>query len=253
MIIDAPQNTDIPALCALWKDTFGDTDDFLKDFFSTAFSPKRALCAREDGSIVGMLYWFDCIYEQKRIAYLYAVATHRDYRNRGICNALMDTAHLILQKNGYAGVILVPAEEHLFSFYKRMGYTTCAHNSILSTTATDEPIEMHPLSSAEYAALRPHFLPKQSVLQEGENLLFLERLADFWVGDGILLAVRKDTDSLFGLELLGDLSLAPHIARTLGFKTAEFRTVGQDTPFAMFRSLEDSPLSLPSYFAFAFD
>ena len=85
MIIDAPQNTDIPALCALWKDAFGDTDDFLKDFFSTAFSPKRALCAREDGRIVGMLYWFDCIYEKKRIAYLYAIATHKDFRKRGIC------------------------------------------------------------------------------------------------------------------------------------------------------------------------
>ena len=253
MIIDAPQNTDIPALCALWKDAFGDTDDFLKDFFSTAFSPKRALCAREDGKVVGMLYWFDCIYEKKRIAYLYAIATHKDFRKRGICNALMETVHLLLQKSGYMGAILVPAKEHLFSFYRRMGYTVCAHNSMLRTTAADAPIELRPLSSAGYAALRPHFLPTQSVLQEGENLLFLETLADFWAGDGILLAVRKDTESLFGLELLGDLSLAPRIARTFGFKTAEFRTVGQDTPFAMFRSLEAPPLLLPAYFAFAFD
>lgn len=253
MIIDAPQNTDIPELCALWKDTFGDTDAFLENFFSTAFSPKRSLCARKEGNIVGMLYWFDCIYEGKQIAYLYAVATHKAYRGRGICHALMEKVHLILKQSGYAGVILVPAEAHLFAFYERMGYTVCAHNSTLHSTAAGESLEMRSLSAAEYAELRRLFLPKQSVLQARENLPFLEKLADFWIGDGFMLAARKDEESLSGLELLGDVALAPRITRTLGFKTAEFRIVGQNTPFAMFHPLENFSLPLPVYFAFAFD
>lgn len=200
-----------------------------------------------------MLYWFDCIYESQKIAYLYAVATHKDYRNRGICRALMENAHLLLQKSGYAGVILVPAEEHLFPFYERMGYTTCAYNSILRTTAAGEPIEMHPLTPLEYAALRPQFLPTQSVLQQGENLLLLDTLADLWMADGALLAVRKDEKALLGLELLGDVTLAPRLVRTLGFSAAEFRTVGQDLPFAMFYPLGNFKLPPPAYFAFAFD
>jgi predicted N-acetyltransferase YhbS len=253
MIIKAPQVSNIPALRALWKDAFGDTDTVLDAFFQTAFSQKRSLCAIIEDEIVGMLYWFDCTYSNQKIAYLYAVATHKAYRGRGICHSLMDAAHQLLKERGYAGVILVPEEPHLFSFYERIGYTICAHNSIFHTTAAGEPMEIRSISPAEYAALRKRFLPKQSVLQEGENLLFLETLADFWMGDGILFAVRKDTESLFGLELLGDVTLAPRITRTLGFKVAEFRTVGQNAPFAMFRSLSDLPLPLPTYFAFAFD
>ena len=40
MIIKAPQVSNIPALRALWKDAFGDTDTVLDAFFQTAFSQK---------------------------------------------------------------------------------------------------------------------------------------------------------------------------------------------------------------------
>ena len=253
MIIDAPTHADIPALCSLWKDTFGDTDAFLKDFFSTAFSSERSLCARIDGKIVGMLYWFDCSCEGKKIAYLYAVATHSAYRGRGICHALMEEAHHLLQSRGYAGVILVPAEDHLFDFYARMGYTVCSYNSTLECKADGQHLEMRPISSAEYAELRLRFLPHQSVLQEGENIAFLQTLASFWAGENFLLATRKDRDTLFGLELLGDVTLSPRITHTLGFDEGKFRIIGQDEPFAMFRPLGEAILSLPTYFAFAFD
>ncbi len=253
MIIDTPQRSDIPDLRTLWKQAFGDTDVFLDTFFATAFSPDRSLCAREDGKIVGMLYWFDCIYEGKRIAYLYAVATHKSYRGRGICHALMNATHLLLQERGYAGVILVPAEAHLFDFYARIGYTVSSYNSTLECSAEGDSLEMHSISAAEYAARRSRFLPHQGVLQEGENLAFLQSLVTFWAGDGFLLAVRKDVEELFGLELLGNTALAPRIAHTLGFRTGKFRIVGQDAPFAMFRWLTDDSIPSPAYFAFAFD
>ncbi len=253
MIIDAPRQTDIPALRALWKRVFGDTDAFLDNFFATAFSPDRALLARIDGEIVGMLYWFNCEYNEQKIAYLYAVATHEAYRGRGICHSLMDAAHQLLQSRGYAGVILVPAEDPLFDFYTRMGYTVCSYNSTLECKADGRHLEMRPISAAEYADMRPRFLPDQSVLQKGESLAFLQTLASFWVGENFLLAARKDKDTLFGLELLGDVTLSPRITHTLGFDEGKFRIIGQEEPFAMFHPLGETVLSLPTYFAFAFD
>ncbi len=254
MIIETPKQTDIPALRTLWKQAFGDTDAFLDTFFATAFSPDRSLLARTDGIVVGMLYWFDCSYEDQKIAYLYAIATHGSYRGRGICHSLMGATHRLLAESGYAGIILVPAEAHLFDFYGRMGYITCSHNSILKCTAENgAPLEMHIISAAEYAAQRTRLLPPHSVLQEGENLAFLQTLATFWQGEDFLLAVRKDAKELFGLELLGNTALAPRIVKMLGFEEGSFRIAGQRTPFAMFLSLNGKTASLPHYFAFAFD
>ena len=253
MIIKAPKQTDIPALRSLWKDTFGDTDAFLEIFFSTAFSTERSLCACIDSEAVGMLYWFDCTYEGKKIAYLYAVATHRDYRGRGICHALMDEVHRLLRELGYSGVILVPAKENLFDFYARLGYETCAHHTVIHSTAEDACIEMRSLSAQEYAELRRQLLPAGSVLQEGENIAFLHTVARFWAGKDFLLAVRNDEKELFGLELLGNVKLAPRITRALGFTKGCFRTVGEDAPFAMYRPLGEATTPAPTYFAFAFD
>lgn len=253
MIIKAPIPTDIAALRSLWKDTFGDSDAFLDIFFSVAFSTDRSLCACIDGEAVGMLYWFDCTCEGEKIAYLYAVATHKDYRGRGICHALMDEAHKLLREREYRGVILVPAQEHLFDFYARLGYKTCAHHTVIHSVASDTDVEMRSLSAQEYAALRRQFLPQGSVLQEDENLAFLHTVARFWAGKDFLLAVREDETELFGLELLGNIALAPDITHTLGFASGCFRTVGKYTPFAMYHALGESATPAPAYFAFAFD
>ena len=53
MIIENPVLQDVPALRALWKQAFSDTDSFLDSFFSLAFSPERAMVARQEGKIVG--------------------------------------------------------------------------------------------------------------------------------------------------------------------------------------------------------
>ena len=243
----------VKALRHLWQEAFHEPDSFTDLFFSVAYSPQRCHHIDENGIPVSALYWFDCLWEGKKIAYLYAVATHSAYRGRGICHALMEEAHHLLQSRGYAGVILVPAEDHLFDFYARMGYTVCSYNSTLKCKADGQHLEMRPISSAEYAELRLRFLPHQSVLQEGENIAFLQTLASFWAGENFLLATRKDSDTLFGLELLGDVTLSPHITHTLGFDEGKFRIIGQDEPFAMFRPLGEAILSLPTYFAFAFD
>ena len=52
MNIKSPKNADIPALRSLWKEAFGDTDDFLDVFFSAAFADERAMCVTDKGEIV---------------------------------------------------------------------------------------------------------------------------------------------------------------------------------------------------------
>ena len=49
MIIKSPETRHIPQLRQLWKEAFGDTDDFLDVFFSVAFAPERSRCVILDG------------------------------------------------------------------------------------------------------------------------------------------------------------------------------------------------------------
>ena len=47
---------DIPALKALWKQAFGDTDAEIDSFFKTVYPEATGFCAEEDGAVIAMLF-----------------------------------------------------------------------------------------------------------------------------------------------------------------------------------------------------
>ncbi len=234
----------------LWQEAFGDTDAFLDLFSSTAYAPQRSRTVTIDGDLAAALYWFDCSYDGKKIAYIYAVATARAYRGQGLCHRLMEDTHLQLKEQGYAGAILVPGSKALFELYAGMGYVTCSYMRTLCCQAQGE-VECREIGKVEYAVMRRQMLPPGGVVQAGENLDFLEKQAQFYAGPGFLLAARKEGTCLHGLELLGDVQAAPAIVAALGCESGEFRTPGSEQPFAMYYPLRDD--TAPTYFGFAFD
>ena len=173
MIIDAPKREQISELRALWKEAFGDTDDFLDVFFDKIFSFSRCRCVIEDGKVSAALYWFDCEYEKRKVAYLYAIATLTEYRGRGLCSALMADTHEHLKKCGYSLSMLVPASKDLFSFYEKLGYGVCTSVSEELVCASSEKIDIARIEYEEYGILRKNMLPECSIVQEAENLVFL--------------------------------------------------------------------------------
>lgn len=256
MIIDAPTPDQQPQLRGLWKEAFGDTDAFLDAFFSTAFSEDRCLCITCQGDVAAALYWFDCVLNGKKIAYLYAVATAKAFRGQGLCKKLMGKTHDLLQSRGYAATVLVPGQESLFRFYGAMGYRSCSPVDRLSCGSVEMGLTLQPIDGAEYARLRSGLLPQGGVVQEGENIAFLQTQAALYAGPGFLLAARQDEEdghrSLQGMELLGDASAASGIVAALGCETGFFRTPGQGKDFAMYYPL-DSGAVAPAYFGLAFD
>jgi len=253
MNINIPLETQIPSLRVLWKEAFGDSDEFLDTFFRVAFHPNRCRCITENNEVLAALYWFDCLYEGEKIAYIYAVATAVSHRGQGLCHRLMADTHIHLFDLGYEGALLVPGSRELFDFYEKIGYQTSTYLRKFECKAGPEELLLFPISKEEYARLRKALLPKRSVIQENENLDFLEAQADFYMGHGFLLATHKDSDTLSAVELLGDTSIAPAIVHTLGYTKGTFRTPGNRVPFAMFHSLRDNLLLPPDYFGFAFD
>ncbi len=258
LTVDKPTYSQLPELRNLWKEAFGDSDAFLDTFFQSAFDENRCRCVVVDEKVVAMLYWFECEFQEKPIAYIYAVATAKEMRGLGICHALMLDTHQHLKANGYIGTILVPGNEGLFHFYKGLGYETCTHiEEIVFEDSTlhafeSNPISIRTINVAEYARLRRNYLPNGAIIQEKENLDFLQKQANFYTGDNFLLAAHKSGDSLKGIEFLGNTSAIPSILQTLECTKGSFRTPGKDRPFGMYYSFEKA-VAMPNYFGFAFD
>ena len=253
MNINKPQDSQIPALRTLWKEAFGDTDEFLDTFYKKAFHPDRCRCITDDDHVTAALYWFDCTYEDKPVAYIYAVATAKSNREHGLCRKLMNDTHKHLASLGYEGALLVPGNTALFEMYGKMGYVTCTSIREFQCEASSDDLPIFELDKKEYARLRRILLPTGGILQEHENLDFLETQAKFYMGHGFLLAAHGEGEILHCCELLGDTSLSPAIVHTLGFYEGTFRVPGNGRPFTMYYPLGDSKLPLPNYFGFAFD
>lgn len=253
MTFEYPAPEQLPVLKRLWADAFGDTEEFISAFFSSAFSPLRCRVAREHDSTAGMLYWFDVTCGNQKMAYLYAVATHPDHRGRGVCRRLMADTHTLLKQQGYWGALLVPQDGGLRSMYAAFGYRSCTTVSETFCAAGDLPAELHRIDREEYARLRRTFLPEGSVVQEGENLRFLESQARFYRGQDFLLAAQETQgEALFGTELLGSAAAAPAILKSLGYARGTFRTPGDKADFAMFLPLREDAAA-PAYFGLSFD
>lgn len=256
MIIEKPTDAHISQLWDLWREAFGDSGEFLDVFFTTAYSPERCRCVMEDDRVAAAIYWFDCQVRDKKVAYLYALATGVAYRGRGIAHKLMEEVHLLLEQQGYEGAILVPGEKSLFALYETMGYRTCTQMAEFVCTGSAEEVQLRRVTPEEYAHQRrdlfSYFEP-DGVIQEGENIAFLAAQAELYIGQNCLLAATSEGDTLVGIELLGDPQMAPGIVQTLGYHQGRFRTRGKGEAFAMYRPLGGSVLPAPTYFGLAFD
>lgn len=247
MIIRNPENKDIPSLKKLWSEAFNDSDAFIDSFFSVAYSEKRAMIAEVDSSVASMLYWFDASFLEKKVAYIYGVATSKDFRNKGLCNALMTALHGHLKASGYIGASLVPSSEKLFDFYEKMGYIKSVYKNEEIVFAEKGVCDFSEISIEEYNDLRKSYLPKNSVTQD--NLAFLKLQTKFFKGEDFIFALRSGP--FFAVEFWGNKSMQPYILYSKNIKKGVFRTFGKKTPFAMYLPFEET--KLPEYLDFAYD
>ena len=257
MNIASTTESQIPSLRRLWQTAFGDTDDFLDDFFSTAYAPERSRCITVNGGVAAVLYWFDCELPSRtenvsrKLAYVYAVATDPIHRGKGLCRKLMEDTAETLTANGYDGIVLVPQKPSLIAMYEKMGFTHCSGVRECHVMAGN-PAPIQKISVQEFARRRMELAPVGTVLQWEENLRFLSTQAMFYAGKQFVAAVAEVEGRLWCPEFLGKPEDAPVLISALGYGEGDFRMPGEERPFAMFRPLAgDCPQ--PAYFGLAFD
>lgn len=252
MTFDYPAAVQIPCLRALWKEAFGDSDAFLDAFFIHGFSSRRCRCITEGGAVVAALYWFEVTCENQRFAYLYAVATAKSWRGRGLFSALFQDTKKILTQEGFDGILLVPERESLGRMYERFGFFACTSIGELTDSAGESPVSLREIGAAEFARLRRQFLPMGAVLQEGADLKFLATQCHFWAGENWLAAGQIYDGKLVCQEFLGDDRAIPGLLRALDVPCGSFRGPGKEKPFGYLLPLHEDCLR-PGYFALALD
>lgn len=251
MKIDFPLPNQHAQLSGLWQEAFGDTEEFVDGFFCTAFSPSRCRCLTIEDQMAAALYWMDVRYEDRRFAYIYAVAVGEKFRGRGLCAALMADTHAHLALRGYSGAMLVPQDEGLRRMYEKMGYRTGTAVEEFSAAAGEKALPLQRIDREEYARLRRLMLPAGSALEDEESIAYLEMMAFFYRGENVLLAAHAENGKLWCPELLGDPSAAPGILKALKCREGRFRTPGGSIPFAMLLPFE-ADVKLPAYLGFSF-
>ena len=223
---DLPE--DIPAQRELWKLAFGDSDQYIDNFYNTYYRPERVVVLEEEGAVRSMTAWFDTTFVvpgqgEYRAAYLYAVATHPDCRGRGLAGKLLAGADGYFRSLGIPAVTTVPAEPSLHNFFGANGFQECFIHDQLVGWREDFPgappppppsLTLEPLSPAQYGALReellagiPHISYPEDALtyQSGCCTLSGGGMYRISTGQGDVLACVERTENEMPLvkELLG--------------------------------------------------
>lgn len=252
MLFNCPSQQQVPLLWELWKEAFGDEDEYLEIFYSKAFAPERSICAiSDDGRAVAALYWFDCTLRGEKIAYIFGVAVSESCRGQGYCRRMMEAACQHLAADGYHGAVLVPARAGLYPMYEKLGFSKCGGVTEKEFLSAAQPETIRLIDEREYTRLRRKYLPADSVVQEGENIAFLAARAHLYAGQDFVFAFVPGMGE-FVVEFLGNLQKAGGIVRALGREKLLFRTYGKEKPFAVYRPF-DKGLLPPEYFGLPFD
>lgn len=136
----------IPLLIQLWKTVFSDSEEYIKLFFEKAYYDGECFGEICDGKIVSAFYLLKCKIKLRGNTYsgryLYAAATLPEYRSKGIMSKLINEALSYGNKQGLDFIALVPADDGLYDYYGRFGFTeamfkygfTSVKNEALSCT-----------------------------------------------------------------------------------------------------------------------
>ena len=251
MTTDMPKLAQIPDLRRLWQQAFGDTEEFLDSFFSMAFARERCRCITVEDRLVAALYWFDCNWEGRKAAYVYAVATDSAYQGKGYCRTLLEDTHSTLKKQGYALALLVPGEEGLFRLYEKCGYKSFCPMEQKMLRAGEKAVPFRQVTVSEYAAAQKKYAPLGSVLHLVSSLAFGSGFLKFYAGEDFAFCCAKEETTADFQEFLGNAEKIPGILAGLGAETGKVRLPGKKD-YAMYDSLEKAG-SAPKYFGIPFN
>ena len=119
-------------LTELWIEAFGDDEKFILNFMDAYMIPEYNVpIITADGEIASALYLVEfALYSETKIlgncAYLFAAATKKEHRNKGLMSKLVLYSAELCRNRGLKAVFLFPQAQNqkLFDFYAKAGFET---------------------------------------------------------------------------------------------------------------------------------
>lgn len=203
------EKKDFRRIIELWHNIFGDSENIIEEFLNRFY--KNVLLYLEGDKIVGMLSLLNLSQGKKTGYYVYAVATDEKFRSKGIATALIEYAKSLCKKDEF--LLLVPAEDSLFDFYKKLGFSeiSCIRKRNYMKTVIDAQIPVLPISPTEFLILRKEFFKNYDFIEWDIDILNL--LHDVYgakfikFGDNAGFAVCEVFENFVSVK---ELCCAPH-------------------------------------------
>ncbi len=238
---DTPQDKE--KFLRFWTENFEDTAEEIYPFFRDTFPHCTVYRAEEGERLCATLYALPQEMRAKGnilpMVYIYGVATAKAFRGQGLATALFRFAEEDLRQKGVCGAVLVPAGEHLYPFYEKLGYSVfCRRKPVVLPAGDTEiakiPADVYLRLREEYFVATAHNVPPAHVV------------AYYHLGlwQGGMGAWEEGKDGRVYREILGTLPQSSAPAHGLA--------VGKEKPYAVCKALSPE-FPTEGYFSFAME
>ncbi len=196
----------------LWSIVFGDNEADIDYFFNIYFSPELTVVIDEGDVPVSAAYILPVGTlalpgsAPLGCAMIYAIATHPECRGRGYGEAVTRAAGDLAVKKGFPAVVLKPANDGLFEFYKnrsefRVFFDTYEYEyKKPELSATVRLLSIEPVTAGEYRRLRQHYLDGTAFIDMDERGLAYQQHLCGAAGGG--LYALSDGASVVGCAVI---------------------------------------------------
>lgn len=129
-VICRPETDDLPAMQALWRESFPEDreGDFVPWYFANRYQPRQTWLLKLDGRLAAMVYAPACRLHtpdgEIRVPYLQSVATAPRFQRQGLCRRLLNRVFADLAAEGYPFCVLKPFNA---AFYEQFGFKFFAY------------------------------------------------------------------------------------------------------------------------------
>ncbi len=224
---------DFSSLCAIWRAGFGDGEAYVRLFWQNWRENCRPYLWQDEAGPAAALFLLPVEYrrggERVPLWYLYAAATLPQRQGEGIMSRMLEEVYR-RESGGRAGIVLVPGEPSLFSFYGARGYRAWGGLRRLAVErggCAGEGCPLTPLSPEALAGRREAAFLAGGYLAHGPAGL-RHAVADcrFWGGDALGFAGGHLLYQRDGAELVIKELAAPDDGRALAALAALFAQTG---------------------------
>lgn len=163
----------------IWKETFGDSDEYVDLVYDNYYGDHCLAIYREGkmaSALTGIPYRFGKQGREGSIdgLYLCGLATRPEFRRHGLMRILIEKVERQAQQNGMDFTFLIPADNHLREYYARLGYRSVMNRGRLKIGRESDFCENRIFAKDDTVSL------KFSILAKGDNLP--SGLLDFIIG-----------------------------------------------------------------------